>query len=127
MGLATEPLGGVGCGEVARAFARHVTHRRMSFRPGRLMAVTCLTVHPRRSLRLGKPARELAFHSSSAKRRNQVVMSSRQIGQRLSQLRAPYPRCSGYATLGRRLRGPRRLAAGEGGRTVCRRCVAEAA
>ncbi len=38
--------------------------------------------------RLGIPARELAFHSSFAKRRNQAVKSSRQIGQRLSQLRA---------------------------------------
>ena len=52
------------------------------FRSGRLMAVTCLTVHPHRSLHLGIPARELAFHSSFAKRRNQAVKSSRQIGLR---------------------------------------------
>ena len=50
------------------------------------MVVTCLTVHPRRSLRLGIPARELAFHSSFAKRRDQAVRSSRQIGPR-SQVR----------------------------------------
>ena len=48
----------------------------MSFCPGRLMAVTCLTVHPHRSLHLGIPARELAFHSSFAKRRNQAVAHS---------------------------------------------------
>ena len=50
------------------------------------MAVTCLTVHPHRSLHLGIPARELAFHSSFAKRRDQAVRSSRQIGPR-SQVR----------------------------------------
>ena len=34
------------------------------------MVITCLTVHPRRSLRLGISARELAFHLSFAKRRD---------------------------------------------------------
>ena len=40
------------------------------------MVVTCLTVHPRRSLRLGIPARELAFHSSFAKRRDRAAVAS---------------------------------------------------
>ena len=41
---------------------------------------------PHRSLHLGIPARELAFHSSFAKRRDRTLRPSRQIGQGRSQL-----------------------------------------